>query len=244
MLNCIYGLEILNEKYDPFSLKLTNWSQQINADISSYYDVFGEIYEKYNKPGKSMSPELKLILMIGGSALKFHLNQVAAQGKLGIPPIFGLQNNASQQPNYSQHNNQTNPQMMEQMRQQAAAQQMIEQTQKQNEILMNKSKNEHELANQQVKDMMFLQQKKIELEKQEEEKQKKIQEFERTKAMFESRNNQQQFSQQQFVQQQFVQQPFAQQQSAYNNMLNSQRRNEISSHLDHMKKNISNLVWE
>ena len=137
MLNCIYGLEILNDKYDPFSLKLTNWSQQINADISSYYDVFGEIYEKYNKPGKSMSPELKLILMIGGSALKFHLNQVAAQGKLGIPPIFGLQNGQAQMQNQMQNQipnqmqnqmqNQPNPQIIEQMRQQAMAQQATQQ---------------------------------------------------------------------------------------------------------------------
>ena len=62
--------------------------------------------------------------MIGGSALKFHLNNVAAQGKLGIPPIFGLTNNNNgqqmpQQSNYSSANNQINPQMMEQMRQQA-----------------------------------------------------------------------------------------------------------------------------
>jgi hypothetical protein len=118
MLNCIYGIEILNDKYDPFSLKLTNWSQQINADISSYYDVFGEIYEKYNSPGKSMSPELKLILMIGGSALKFHLNQVASQGKIGIPPMFGLSNNQA-----NNSSSQANPQVIEQMRQQAALQQ-------------------------------------------------------------------------------------------------------------------------
>ena len=75
-----------------------------------------------------MSPELKLVLMIGGSALKFHLNQVAAQGKIGVPPIFGIQNNpANQQPNYTPLNSQSNPQMMEYMRQQAAAQQMMEQ---------------------------------------------------------------------------------------------------------------------
>ena len=32
-----------------------------------------------------MSPELKLALMIGGSALKFHLNKVALSSKMGIP---------------------------------------------------------------------------------------------------------------------------------------------------------------
>ena len=43
MLNCIYGVEILNDKYNPFDLKLKNWSEQINADINNYYDIFGEI---------------------------------------------------------------------------------------------------------------------------------------------------------------------------------------------------------
>ena len=232
MLNCIYGLEILNEKYDPFSLKLTNWSQQINADISSYYDVFGEIYEKYNKPGKSMSPELKLILMIGGSALKFHLNQVATQGKLNMAPMFGLQNNSPNVPqNYTNLNNQPNPQVMEQLRQQAATQQLIEQTQKQNEILMSKTKNEHELANKQMKDIMFLQQKKEEQAKLEAEKIKKMQEFQKAKAFFEARNNNNQFPQPQFTNSQYTQ----------NNMLNSQRRNDIASHLDYMKNNITNM---
>lgn len=250
MLNCIYGLEILNDKYDPFSLKLTNWSQQINADISSYYDVFGEIYEKYNKPGKSMSPELKLILMIGGSALKFHLNQVAAQGKLGIPPVFGLTNSANSngmgqmpQPNYTPLNNQTNPQMMEQMRQQAiqqqAAQQMMEQTRAQNDILASKMKNEHDLVNQQVKDMAFLQQKKDELAKKETENFKKMQDFEKTKAMFEARNNNMIAQQQQMAQQQMAQQQFNQQNQS--NIFNTLRREDVASHLEHMKKNISNM---
>jgi hypothetical protein len=270
MLNCIYGLEILNDKYDPFSLKLTNWSQQINADISSYYDVFGEIYEKYNKPGKSMSPELKLILMIGGSALKFHLNQVAAQGKLGIPPIFGLPNGPNGQSSFNNHSQQSsqnnlgqnnlgsqpNPQIIEQMRQQANIQQMMEQSQKQNEILATKAKSEHDLANQQVKDMMFLNQQKEELAKKEAERAKKMQEFEKAKVMFEQQMQQQQMQQQQMQQQQMVQQQQMLQQQMLqrqfpqsqfntsgmpNQMANTQRRNEIANQLEDMKKTIGGI---
>lgn len=72
-LNCIYGIEILNENYDPFSLKLTGWSEQVNSNIDDVNEIFGEIYEKYNKPGQSMSPELKLVLMFIGGGVKFHL---------------------------------------------------------------------------------------------------------------------------------------------------------------------------
>ena len=48
-LNMIYGLEMMNDTYNPFDLKLTGWSAQMNADINNYYDVFGELYEKYNQ---------------------------------------------------------------------------------------------------------------------------------------------------------------------------------------------------
>lgn len=253
MLNCIYGMEILNEKYDPFSLKLTNWSQQINADISSYYDVFGEIYEKYNKPGKSMSPELKLILMIGGSALKFHLNQVASQGKLGMGAMgnaMGMVGMGTNQTLNSNSNSNPNQNQMNLMREQAQLQKMMEETKKQNEILASKSSKEHDLANQQMKDMMFLQQKQEELAKQEAIRKKQMEEFERTKAMFEQQQKLQQAQQTQQSQQ--SQQPsLAQfhpnQYNQYggiqnpNQMLNAQRRNDIADHLDHMKNHISNI---
>jgi len=72
MLNCVYGIEMLNDKYNPFDLKLTDWSQQMNRDISSYYDIFGELYEKYGSRG-STAPEIKLIFMITASAIKFHM---------------------------------------------------------------------------------------------------------------------------------------------------------------------------
>lgn len=101
-LNAIYGLEMLNEKYNPFDLKLSKWSEQMNAEISNYYDVFGELYEKYHQPGKNMAPEVKLLLMFSGSALKFHLTN----SYLGN--LSGLNNTMEQ-----------NPQFAEQMRQQA-----------------------------------------------------------------------------------------------------------------------------
>ena len=126
MLNCIYGVEILNEKYNPFELKLTGWSEQINADISNYYDVFGEIYEKYNKPGKAMSPELRLILMLGGGALKFHLNNIAISNKPNFP---------QQNPNPQQ-----DPRLIEQMRQQALLDRMKEDNKNKGEILKKKLK--------------------------------------------------------------------------------------------------------
>jgi hypothetical protein len=176
MLNCIYGIEILNEKYNPFDLKLKNWSEQINADINNYYDVFGEIYEKYNQPGKNMAPELKLVLMISGSALKFHLNNTLLSQNNKIPP--NLQQADAQ-----------DPAMLEQMRAKAAYDKIKEETIKNNELLKEKTDKEHGEALKQMNDMIFLQNKKLELQKQEEEKQKKFEEFAKMKMLLEQNSN-------------------------------------------------------
>ncbi len=178
MLNCIYGIEILNEKYNPFDLKLKNWSEQINADINNYYDVFGEIYEKYNKPGKNMSPELKLVLMISGSALKFHLNNTLLSQPSRLP---------SQVPPSSINNN-TDPKLLEQMRERAAYDKLREETQKNNDLLKEKMDKEHDLALKQMNDMMFLQNKKLEVQQQEIEKQKKMEEFAKMKLFLEQKD--------------------------------------------------------
>ena len=241
MLNCIYGIEILNEKYDPFSLKLSKWSEQINADINNYYDVFGEIYEKYNKPGKSMSPELKLILMIGGSALKFHLNNVASHGRLGVGsgnfnlPNMGGQNGGSVQVSAAG----ADLKVLEKMRSQAAYESMMEQQKKQNEVINTKLEKEHNLANQQMRDMMFLQQKQNELAEKEAQMKKQMEGFERARVMFEKPNNQ--FNQ--FNQANQISQDIQNQKKIDSPLssVNVQRRNDIGEQLEMMKRNMSNI---
>jgi len=74
-LNIIWGIELANEQFNPFDFKLTNWTEQMNEDIPEYYEVMGELYEKYFKSGASIPPELKLIGMVGASAVKFHVAQ-------------------------------------------------------------------------------------------------------------------------------------------------------------------------
>ena len=72
MMAAITGLEYLNNKFDPFDIKLDGWSESINENITDYDEVFEELSEKYG--GKSeMAPEIKLLMMLGGSAFMFHL---------------------------------------------------------------------------------------------------------------------------------------------------------------------------
>ena len=72
LLAFVSGLEFLNNKFDPFDLKLDGWSEAVNENVDEYDDVFGELHEKYG--GKTrMAPELKLLFMLGGSAAMLHM---------------------------------------------------------------------------------------------------------------------------------------------------------------------------
>jgi len=72
MMALIAGAEYLNNKFDPFDVKLDGWSESLNEGITDFDEVFEELAEKYG--GKSeMAPELKLLMMLGGSAFMFHL---------------------------------------------------------------------------------------------------------------------------------------------------------------------------
>jgi hypothetical protein len=72
LMACITGLEFLNNKFDPFDVKLDGWSEQINENINDYDEIFQELHEKY-KSKASMAPELKLLFQLGGSALMVHM---------------------------------------------------------------------------------------------------------------------------------------------------------------------------
>jgi len=73
MMACITGLEFLNNKFDPFDVKLDGWGEQINENIDEYDEIFAELHEKYKSKAK-MSPELKLLFQLGGSAMMIHMS--------------------------------------------------------------------------------------------------------------------------------------------------------------------------
>jgi len=72
LMACINGIEFLNERFDPFDVKLDGWSEQVNENMTDYDDIFGELYDKY-KSRASMAPELKLLFQLGGSAMMVHM---------------------------------------------------------------------------------------------------------------------------------------------------------------------------
>jgi hypothetical protein len=86
--SCIFGIEFLNKKFDPFDVNLDGWSDQYEDNISDYDDVFGSLYEKY-KSKASIAPELKLLFMLGGSAMWVHMsNQMLRNAPPGVDEIM------------------------------------------------------------------------------------------------------------------------------------------------------------
>ena len=73
LMACITGIEFLNNKFDPFDIKLDGWGEQLNENIEEYDEIFAELHEKYKSKAK-MSPELKLLFQLGGSAMMVHMS--------------------------------------------------------------------------------------------------------------------------------------------------------------------------
>ena len=72
LMAVINGMEFLNNRFDPFDIKLDGWSEQIQENVTDYDEIFGELHEKY-KSKATMTPELKLLFQLGGSAMMVHM---------------------------------------------------------------------------------------------------------------------------------------------------------------------------
>ena len=68
----ITGLEFLNNKFDPFDVKLDGWSEQINENLDDYDEIFAELHEKYKSKAK-MAPELKMLFQLAASGMMIHM---------------------------------------------------------------------------------------------------------------------------------------------------------------------------
>ena len=72
LVACVTGLEFLNKRYNPFEIQLEGWSESVMENVDDYDGVFEELYVKYRSK-VAVAPEVKLIMMLGGSAMMFHL---------------------------------------------------------------------------------------------------------------------------------------------------------------------------
>ena len=72
LVAAVTAIEFLNNRFDPFDVKLDGWSENVHESVHDYDDIFEELHEKYKEKSK-MAPELRLLMMLGGSAFMFHL---------------------------------------------------------------------------------------------------------------------------------------------------------------------------
>ena len=142
LIGIVKGVEMANDAYNPFDIKIGGLSEKISSDMHNYYTVLGDIYEKYNQPGKQMSPEMRLLLMLSGAILSMQVNRA-------IPSILG-----------GSSDNVMNDKTLEELRKKAEndSRQMNEKTQ---EII----KKQHDDATQRVTDLKMLQEKELENKK-------------------------------------------------------------------------------
>ena len=91
LMAVVTGLEFLNKRYDPFDLALDGWSESVYGSVSDYDSVFEELYHKYHSK-VNVAPEIKLLMMLGGSAMMFHLSSSMFKNS-NIPNLGDVLNN-------------------------------------------------------------------------------------------------------------------------------------------------------
>jgi hypothetical protein len=81
LMGAITGMEWLNGRFDPFDLKLEGWSESVHENIEDFDEIFEELYDKYKDKGK-MSPEMRLIMAVGGSGFMCHVSNSFFRSKM------------------------------------------------------------------------------------------------------------------------------------------------------------------
>ena len=76
----VSALEMMNTKYDPLNIELDGWSENVMDSMNEYDDIFEELYYKY-KDSSNMSPEMRLLFSLSGSAFMFHITNSMFKSK-------------------------------------------------------------------------------------------------------------------------------------------------------------------
>jgi hypothetical protein len=80
-MGLVTGMEWMNNKFDPFDLKLDGWSEGVHENIEDYDEIFEELYDKYKERGK-MPPEARLLFQLAGSGFMCHVTNQFFRSKM------------------------------------------------------------------------------------------------------------------------------------------------------------------
>ena len=81
LMGVVTGMEWMNNKFDPFDLKLDGWSEGVHENIEDYDEIFEELYDKYKERGK-MPPEARLLFQLAGSGFMCHVTNTFFRSKM------------------------------------------------------------------------------------------------------------------------------------------------------------------
>ena len=81
LMGFVSGIQMINDKFDPFDLKLDGWSEGVHENIDDYDDIFEELYDKY-KEKSNMPPEARLIFQLAGSGFMCHVTNSFFRSKM------------------------------------------------------------------------------------------------------------------------------------------------------------------
>jgi len=81
LMGAITGMEWLNDKFDPFDIKLEGWSESVHTNVEDFDEIFEELYDKYKDRGK-MPPEMRLMMAVAGSGFMCHVSNSFFRQKL------------------------------------------------------------------------------------------------------------------------------------------------------------------
>ena len=62
------AIEVGNRNFNPFDINLDGWYDNIDSKSDSIHEALSDLYEKYNENGEGMSPEMRLLIILGTSA--------------------------------------------------------------------------------------------------------------------------------------------------------------------------------
>ena len=81
MMSVVTGMQWMNDKFDPFELKLDGWSESVHENLEDFDEIFEELYDKYKERGK-MPPEARLVMALAGSGFMCHVSNTFLRARM------------------------------------------------------------------------------------------------------------------------------------------------------------------
>ena len=81
LMGVVSAIEFGNKRFSLANITLDGWSEHVHGEIQTYDDVFEELFHKY-RAKVSAPPEIRLLLMVGGSGLMYSMSQTMFKSAL------------------------------------------------------------------------------------------------------------------------------------------------------------------